>query len=347
MCRKATNRLLVWSSQKGQNPFMKKRKNWDTEFRHSVTYRMIRNMAGAGAARVAEKAVDTALHAADIALDATQESVQKVHRTVSNYSDSRYGGAPVYEANGTPPPQPQPVQTPHKPKKWKKGRPVPEGYRSVHHKSVVPIYAIGVFWLLWALLFPLSQVWHFLLAAVCSVAVYFVTSKIFKGKWELEKIPVAPKEPVSSGNPLVDQMVKDGTKYLRDLREANDKIEDEEISDAIDRMEDLTFKIFAYVCDHSDKAPQIRRFMNYYLPTTLKLLDSYYTLSQQGVQGENIMSAMHNIRAIMHTIVQAFEKQLDSLFGEEALDISTDITVLENMLQQEGLAGEQMPKAGQ
>ena len=57
--------------------------------------------------------------------------------------------------------------------------------------------------------------------------------------------------------------------------------------------------------------------MNYYLPTTLKLLDSYYTLSQQGVQGENIMSAMHNIRAIMHTIVQAFEKQLDSCLGKK------------------------------
>ncbi len=342
MCEKAIKRLLVSGSQKGQYPFMKKKKKWDTEFRRSITYRMIRNMAGAGAARVAEKAVDTALHAADIALDATQE---KVHQAASHYTQKPYGGVPIYEAESRP--EQQPVQTARKPKKWKKGRPVPEGYRAVHQKSVVPIYAIGVFWLLWALLFPLVQVWHFLLAAVCSVAVWFVASKIWRGKWELEKIPVAPKEPVSSGNPVVDQMVKDGTKYLRELREANDKIEDEEISDAIDRMEDLTFKIFAYVCDHPDKAPQIRRFMNYYLPTTLKLLDSYYTLSQQGVQGENIMSAMHNIRAIMHTIVQAFEKQLDSLFGEEALDISTDITVLENMLQQEGLAGEQMPKAGQ
>ena len=113
---------------------MKKKKKWDTEFRHSITYRMIRNVAGAGVARVAEKAVDTALHAADIALDATQE---KVHQATSHYTQNPYGGVPVYEVESTP--EQQPVQTARKPKKWKKGRPVPEGYRAVHHKSVVPI----------------------------------------------------------------------------------------------------------------------------------------------------------------------------------------------------------------
>ena len=309
--------------------------SWNTDFRQSVTYQLIRDFAGQKVARVAERAANTAVQAASVAVNATNEAVQKASRAVEQAQHGRTPGAPAASA---------PQEKPKKQKKWKKGMPVPEGYRSVHHKSTVPIYAIGICWLLWALLLPLAKVWHFVLAAGVSVGVFFLAKKIFRGKWELEELPKPePKAPASSGNPVIDQMVRDGTLYLRKLREANDKIEDEEISDAIDRMEDLTFKIFAYVCDHPEKAPQIRRFMNYYLPTTLKLLDSYYTLSQQGVQGQNITGAMENIRAIMHTIVLAFEKQLDSLFGDEALDISTDITVLEGMLQQEGLTGVQIP----
>ena len=98
--------------------------------------------------RVAEKAVDTALHAADIALNATQESVQKVHRTVSNYSDSRYGGTPVYEANGTPPPEPQPVQTPHKPKtldqKNKAIQPNVNTNRPIIRERVKSVMSVGI-----------------------------------------------------------------------------------------------------------------------------------------------------------------------------------------------------------
>ena len=77
--------------------------------------------------------------------------------------------------------------------------------------------------------------------------------------------------------------------------------------------------------------------MSYYLPTTLKLLNAYDRMSGQGVAGENIGGTMQRVEQMMDTIVQAFEKQLDSLFGAEALDISTDITVLDNMMAREGL----------
>lgn len=78
--------------------------------------------------------------------------------------------------------------------------------------------------------------------------------------------------------------------------------------------------------------------MNYYLPTTLKLLNTYDRMGAQGVSGGNIGATMERVENIMGTIVTAFEKQLDALFGAEALDISTDITVLENMMAREGLA---------
>ena len=80
--------------------------------------------------------------------------------------------------------------------------------------------------------------------------------------------------------------------------------------------------------------------MNYYLPTTLKLLGSYQRLSQQNVKGENISSTLFNIAGMMHTVADAFEKQLDSLYAEEAMDISADITVFETLLKQEGFVDE-------
>ena len=94
--------------------------------------------------------------------------------------------------------------------------------------------------------------------------------------------------------------------------------------------------------EQPDKLPQIRRFLNYYLPTTLKLLNAYDRMGSAGVAGANIDGTMGKIDAMMDKVVQAFDKQLDALFADEALDISTDITVLEQMLAREGLGGMQM-----
>ena len=89
-----------------------------------------------------------------------------------------------------------------------------------------------------------------------------------------------------------------------------------------------------------DKLPQIRKFMDYYLPTTLKLLNAYQRMDSTGVEGENITGTKEKVEGVMDTIAAAFEKQLDGLFGADALDISTDIAVLETMLERAGLAGE-------
>ena len=90
------------------------------------------------------------------------------------------------------------------------------------------------------------------------------------------------------------------------------------------------------------KLPQIRKFMDYYLPTALKILNAYDRMDSTGVSGENITGTKEKVENIMGTIVTAFERQLDGLFGADAMDISTDISVLETMLAREGLAGERM-----
>ena len=126
---------------------------------------------------------------------------------------------------------------------------------------------------------------------------------------------------------------------LNQLRALNDAIPGEEMSDKISRLEAVSAKIFAQAKQNPDKLPQMRKFMDYYLPTALKLLKTYAELDAQGVEGENIRESKQRIEQVMDTLVTAFEAQLDRLFEDDALDVSTDIDVMENMLRADGLTG--------
>ena len=132
-------------------------------------------------------------------------------------------------------------------------------------------------------------------------------------------------------------MIRDGALAIREMKRLDENIADPGISADIVRLEQVSAKIFEEVKAHPEKLPQIRRFLDYYLPTTLKLLNAYDRMSGTGVSGENIDTTLAKVEGMMRTITAAFEKQLDSLYGAEALDISTDITVLENMMAREGL----------
>ena len=129
---------------------------------------------------------------------------------------------------------------------------------------------------------------------------------------------------------------------IREMKRLDDSIADEKISADIRKLETVSGKIFAQVKARPEKLKEIRRFMDYYLPTTLKILNAYDRMDAAGVSGENIDGTKVRVENMMDTIVAAFEKQLDSLFGADALDISTDITVLETMMAREGLAGEKL-----
>ena len=129
-------------------------------------------------------------------------------------------------------------------------------------------------------------------------------------------------------------------KTLLRLRELNDAIPDEEMSDRIARLEAVTAKIFAQAESDPEKLPQMRKFLDYYLPTSLKLLEAYAEMDAQGIEGENISESKRRIEQAMGTLVTAFENQLDKLFQSDALDLSADIDVMEKMLQADGLAGE-------
>lgn len=229
--------------------------------------------------------------------------------------------------------------------------------KMVRTGSPAKFYITGAVALFYAMTAPMYEPQHFLIFLVVLVLVFLGSSALFKGKKVF--VPVEPEKPKEepkpqpekeeksqTGNPEVDKIIDEGREYLKKLRAADDAIPDEALSEDISRMERASSDIFRYIADHPEKAPQIRKFMNYYLPTTLKLLNSYQRLSSQSVKGENITSTLFNIAGMMHTVADAFEKQLDALFSEEAMDISADITVFESLLKQEGFVDEEKKESG-
>ena len=127
---------------------------------------------------------------------------------------------------------------------------------------------------------------------------------------------------------------------LSEIRAINDDIDNVKLSAQIDRIGLITAKIFDYQKSHPDKSPQLHSFLSYYLPTTLKILRAYAQLEDQDVSGENITAAMARIEGMMDKVVEGFEKQLDQLFQGDALDITSDVEVLERMLSKDGLSGQ-------
>ncbi|TGY95945.1 hypothetical protein E5329_12355 [Petralouisia muris] len=142
-----------------------------------------------------------------------------------------------------------------------------------------------------------------------------------------------------SRNPEVEKVISEGKEYIRKIRECNQNISEEEITSKISHMEMLIQKIFDRVKEDPDALDDIQKLMEYYLPTTVKLLEAYQQLDSQPVQGENIRSSKTEIEQTLDTLNLAFERLLDSLFEEVAWDVSSDISVLHTMLAQEGLTG--------
>lgn len=133
--------------------------------------------------------------------------------------------------------------------------------------------------------------------------------------------------------------IRDDDAVLREIRRLNDDIDDEAMSRKIDRIGEITSKIYGYVKQNPGKEGQLRSFLNYYLPTTLKILKAYARMEDQGIEGENIRTAKARIEGMMDKVVDGFEKQLDRLFEVDTMDITADVEVLERMLEKDGLSG--------
>lgn len=163
-------------------------------------------------------------------------------------------------------------------------------------------------------------------------------------KKEEEKLLEAkPKE-----NAIPEECQKilvEGKAYIRHIHACNEALPGEEISNKLSRLEEIMEKIFTQVEHNPGIAPELHKFMSYYLPTTSKLIDAYRELENQPVAGENITNTKREIEDTLDTINTAFEKLLDRFFQDTAWDISSDISVMKTMLAQEGLTGGDFPQS--
>ena len=205
--------------------------------------------------------------------------------------------------------------------------------------------AAGLSSLAYAAIFPLSKWPHFLLMAAVALIVGRVaqimgsgldTSKQMQGMDDLPK----------TGNLQVDQIIERGRDILKQIVAENEKIPDPELSRQIDELESISNKIFRTVIEKPEKAPQIRRFMDYYLPTTLKMLQGYSLMDDRKISSREALNVKAKIESAMEVVIASFKKQLDTLYQDDILDISTDIDVLETMLKQDGLGAEQLSMRG-
>lgn len=151
----------------------------------------------------------------------------------------------------------------------------------------------------------------------------------------------APKHK-TTGDPEIDKMIVDKDLAIAEMKRLDVAIEDEVLSAQIVHLEQVTEKIVAYIVKHPKKKNQLTKFFNYYLPTTLKLLNAYDRMDETGISGTNIDGTKEKVEDMMETALAAFDKQLDALYADEALDVSTDITVMENMLKSEGLTDDEI-----
>ena len=217
---------------------------------------------------------------------------------------------------------------------------------SKKRRDVLPYYSFAGVWLLCACILPLYRVWAMLLTVALSGAcAYFVSRRAEKaGKEEAaSKKPAESKkaaEEKKSYGPEIDPILEEGARALGEMARIYSSVHDKEVRRKINELMRITDKITQdAIADPSD-IPQIKKFMNYYLPTTLKLLNAYDRMSAQGIEGENLDRSMNNINEMLDQAIVAYKKRLDSLFENQALDIETDIEVMNRMLAREGLTGE-------
>lgn len=204
-------------------------------------------------------------------------------------------------------------------------------------RPVLPVYLFAASWVVCGLILPLYTLWGLVMTLAISMAVYLAATAFMPPKTVL--VP-APQKTFDTGEEQLDQALEQARDQLRQLAALNAQIPGQGISSQISRMERAGGAILDEVAKQPAKARQIRRFLNYYLPTAVKVISSYAHMAETGAAGQNAQTLKSDVEQNAQTIAAAFEKQLDSLFASEMLDITSDLDVLEHMMKGDGLAGD-------
>jgi 5-bromo-4-chloroindolyl phosphate hydrolysis protein len=216
------------------------------------------------------------------------------------------------------------------------------------------IYTFAVTWALLSIIFPVFRVWGLaLILALSSFAAYIAglisgkknsaddsSEESVKATAENEEVQKKAAPVKKSYGSEVDPIIEEGNKALSEMGRLYMSIKDTEVRSKINEIMRITDKIMQDAISDPSDIPQIKKFMSYYLPTTIKLLNAYDRMGAQGIEGENLDKSMKSINEMLDSAIEAYKKLLDSLFANQALDIETDIQVMNTMLAREGLSGE-------
>ena len=202
----------------------------------------------------------------------------------------------------------------------------------IRKKSALPFYAVAAVWIIYCVFFPLYKASHFIILICLSIAIYAVLAKVIP-----DTVSYIEKEPEKTGDPELDALLEEGRDAVSKMRAMAEDPLLSPVADKVNKLVDLTRKIFENLADNRSNYQQVKQFSGYFLPSTFKLLTSYRHMREQNISGENIDSTMDRIEDILSVLISAYTKQLDALFAGSALDIETDITVLESMMKSQGL----------
>lgn len=210
--------------------------------------------------------------------------------------------------------------------------------KAVTKRRALPVYIAAAVFALYALLFPLYALPHFLIAAVVTAAAWLIADKVAGPVTVYEPEP-APQEPdqVSYG-PEADAVLAEAKTARLEMERLAASIGDSALSAKITVLTALSDKIAQDAISDPSDIPKIKKFQGYFLPSTIALLHAYDRMS--GGEGETATSAKQRIARMLDTEISAFEKQLDSLYDNDAFDVDADIRVMEQLLEREGLLEE-------
>ena len=198
--------------------------------------------------------------------------------------------------------------------------------------SVLPYYAAALAFVVLCAVLPVYRLWALLAALGAAVLAFAGAKKICPPR------VVETEVPFHTGVDDVDAMLTEMQQQLDTLHALNEALPDPQLSAAMARMEKAGRSIVETVEATPAKAKQVRRFANYYLPDAVNVLQQYAKLAKQGVRGENAAAIRAEVEHNAASIATAFENQLDALYAAESMDLSADITVLQNMLKGQGLS---------
>lgn len=209
--------------------------------------------------------------------------------------------------------------------------------RQVTRRSAAPVYIAAAVFAVWALVMPLYKLWHFLAAALVTAGAWLLADKLIKPG--VEYVPEPEPEPVSYGAEA-DAVLAAAKKARAEMEKLAASIPDETVKARIAQLASLSDRIAQDAVQDASDIPQIKKFQGYFLPSTIGLLNAYDRMSLQDVRGENSDRAKASIAQMLDTEIQAFQKQLDALYQNDAMDVDADIRVMQQLLSREGLTGD-------